>query len=218
MDTIVVKIPDGRKFKLACEIQTQIPKKARYGFEKSDVKRNKIFKYDTGAQFTCLPAKDLGIDISEEDFTVYNKNALSIEAIGIDGNSRIKYYLIQVERFMVAGIDLGSVPIYITFDLRATKRLLGMDIIRLLNVEINFDKKEAIFCTTEKFKDFKQRKLRLEIKDLFEMGIYSKDDSERDIDWQNIVKDSMCIGERKYATQEIEAAFINHRIKEENEK
>ncbi|MCM1125759.1 MAG: hypothetical protein NC429_04745 [Lachnospiraceae bacterium] len=189
MDKATVRIPDGRKFKLACEIQAQIPKKLKYGFERTDVKRHKIFKYDTGAQFTCLPAKDLGIDISEEDFISYNKGGLAVKGTGIDKSTQITYYLIQVDNFIVADIELGSVPIYITFDLRATKRLLGMDIIRLLNVEINFDKNEAIFHTTEKFRNFKKRKLRLEIRDMFEIGIYSKNDFENDIDWQSMLEE-----------------------------
>ncbi len=216
MDKVTIKIPDGRKFKLACEIQAKIPKKTRYSFEESNVKRNKIFKYDTGAQFTCLPAKDLGIDVSEEDFVTYKKGGFVIDGIGIDKDTKIKYYLIQVERFIVAGIDIGSVPIYITFDLRATKRLLGMDIIRLLNVEINFDKKEATFYTTDRFRNFKKKKLRLEIKDMFEMGIYSKNDSEEDIDWQSIVKDTK--QKKEYTKEEAAAAFINQWIIKENEK
>lgn len=118
MDKVIIDIPDGRRFRLGCELQTIVPKKKNYGFEELYVKKYKVFKYDTGSQFTCMPAEDLGVDISEEEFITYSKNKLAIEGIGIDTNTRIKYYLIQVDKFIVAGIDLGSVPIYITFDKR----------------------------------------------------------------------------------------------------
>ena len=57
----------------------------------------------------------------------------------------IRFYYIQVKNFFIKGLDLGSVPIYITFDTRFRKMLLGMDIIRLMNVDIDHDEQMITF-------------------------------------------------------------------------
>lgn len=172
----IVKIPDGRKFKIACVITVMVN-----GEIVTKVKR---FKYDTGAQLTCIPAKDINIDETSFKKTFAGN---SVTCIGIDGTSKIVYYPFQTENFTVAGIGLGSIPIYITFDSRAQKRLLGLDIIRLLNAEFNFDTKEAKFSITKQLSEFHTKKLRLEISDMFEMGIYSANDCKNDIDSQSTI-------------------------------
>ena len=159
----------------------------KYGIEKKLLTKRRVFKYDTGAQITCLRAEELDIDISEQEF-VDNFNSIRVEGHGIDDASKpVVYYMIQVENFVVSGIDLGSVPIYITFDERVTKSLLGLDLIKLMNTEFNFDTKEITLSKRQALIDFHKIKLRLELADMFKMGIYSIDDGNKDIDWQSLL-------------------------------
>jgi len=148
---------------------------------------------DTGAQVTCISAKDLGIKITEQEFR--NKyTTVELEGHGIIDSDKkdhkVTYYLIQVENFEIEGIGLGSVPIYITFDSRAKKRLLGLDLLSLLNIELDFDTRRIRLSKTESLKNFfnSNKKLRLEINDMFDLGIYSKDDYITDVDIQNIIQ------------------------------
>ena len=184
MDNIILPIPDGSSIRLNTTIAVRIP---TLQGEKTVTKFRK-FKYDTGAQLTCLNARELDIDISEEEFKSRYHGRI-VEGIGIDKESKIIYYALQVDNFVVAGIGLDSVPIYITFDPRAQKRLLGFDIIRLLNTVFDFDAKLIKLSKTAQFIEFKKRKFKLEVKDMFEMGIYSKNERKSDFDLQKVLNE-----------------------------
>ena len=86
--------------------------------------KDKKLKFDTGAQYTCLNAREFSINITEEEFKKTYKGNI-MEGTGLDQTTHITYYLLQVENLVVEGLALGSVPIYITFDPRACKNLLG---------------------------------------------------------------------------------------------
>lgn len=165
MDSSKVKMQDKRSINLTCMIK----------IDAESGEKPRRFKFDTGAQFTCMNIRDLDSNISEEAFKQKKYVTHEVDGVGIDESSVIKYYMVQVEAFTVAGIDLGSVPICITFDSRAQKRLLGLDIIMLLNTCIDFDKKEMQLSKTKQFLDFKKRKYRFEPCDRINMGIYSID-------------------------------------------
>ncbi|MDE7477753.1 MAG: hypothetical protein K2M91_07360 [Lachnospiraceae bacterium] len=186
MDNVILPIPNGNSFRLNTTIMVRIP---TLQGEKTVTKFRK-FKYDTGAQFTCLNARELDIDISEEDFKNSHHGRI-VEGVGIDKESKIIYYLLQVDNFVVAGIRLGSVPIYITFNPRAQKRLLGFDMIRLFNTMFDFDTKQIQLSKTAQFIEFKKRKFKLEVKDMFEMGIYSKNDSKSDMDMESAIDEEI---------------------------
>lgn len=166
MDSTILPIFNGSSFRLNATIVLRVST----GQKEKTVTKLKKFKYDTGAQFTCLNARELDIEISEENFKKQHRGRI-VEGVGIDESTKILYYLVQVDNFVVAGIDLGSVPIYITFDARAQKRLLGFDLIRLMNAEFNFDKNQVKLSKTKQFMEFKKRKLKLEIRDMVNMGI-----------------------------------------------
>ena len=184
MNTVQLPIKKGRNLKIKCKIDVNIPYKKNYSIDtkKKVVARN--FKFDTGASITCLPALDLGIEITEEEFKRRFNFTLEVKCTGIDKDSdTVTYYLIQVENFVIYNIDLGSVPIYITFDSRAPKRLLGMDLIKLLNIDFNMDTGFITLSKSQRLIEFSKRKLRLEVNDMYEMGIYDISDAAVEIDF-----------------------------------
>ena len=95
-----------------------------------------------------------------------------MEGTGLDQTTHILYYLLQVENFIIEGIDIGSVPIYITFDKRAYKNLLGLDLIKLFNISIDFDNHQMELSITQQLRDFKKTKLKLEPHDMIQLGLY----------------------------------------------
>lgn len=119
-------------------------------------------KLDTGSDITCLNARDLGISVSEEEFSRWiqthdnleiikngqlkKKGLICVNTKGIDKTAAdIKAYCYQMQSFTIStyqgSLTIGSVPVFITFDSRFQTPLLGRDILSLLNIEINNDKR-----------------------------------------------------------------------------
>lgn len=119
------------------------------------------FKLDTGSNLTCLTAEKLGITVSEEEFIQWSKQTQNIKVLtsgrikggrvivadtkGIDrGGDYIRFYAIQVDKFIIREdigniLDLGSVPIFITFDHRMQSTLLGGDILSILDHSVQYN-------------------------------------------------------------------------------
>ena len=129
----VINIHKDGAIRMNCFLSANVPNKDQYGIRKKRVTKIKKFKFDTGAQYTCLNAREFSINITEEEFRETYKGVI-MEGTGLDQTTHILYYLLQVENFIIEGIDIGSVPIYITFDKRAYKNLLGLDLIKLFNI------------------------------------------------------------------------------------
>lgn len=170
--------------RLSCFLSANIPNKDQSGIRNKRVTKIKKFKFDTGAQYTCLNAREFSIHLTEEEFRKTYKGNI-MEGTGLDQTTHITYYLLQVENFVVEGLDLGSVPIYITFDSRACKNLLGLDLIKLFNIRMDFVSGRMELSRTQQFMNFKKLKLRLEPTDMFRLGIYKKN-SEKDVDIQDM--------------------------------
>lgn len=184
-----VPIEDGRIFRVDCCIEANMPDRKRFGIAKTKINKRRNFKLDTGASITCVFATDIGIYITEEEFRKEYPNAIMVQVSGIDTTSKIYYYSFQVENFVIEGIDLGSVPIYITFNSKAQKSLFGADLLRLLNINFDFDNKLLTLSKTNEFLKFRDNHLRLTIKDMYKMGIYSINDV-KGIDIQIILEAS----------------------------
>lgn len=165
---IQIKIEDFRSIDLNCKIKVDIPVKKQFGFENKMVEKDRQFKLDTGATHTCLNASDLGIILDEQEF-VDMMHPETLQAKGIDDKIVIKFYKMQVENFIINNIDLGSVPVYITFSNRVTKRLLGMNILRLLNIGINCDKSILYLEKTKKFMEYKKNNLRIKAPEMLDI-------------------------------------------------
>ena len=116
-----IRIKSGRRIRVDCEIKLDDRELSRY------------FKLDTGAQNTCLSARDLGIRLSEKEFIETYKPSFRFEGTGIDDSSTVIFYQIMVEDISIEGEHLGAVPLYISFDKNYSKRLLGLDLLNLLN-------------------------------------------------------------------------------------
>ena len=105
----------------------------------------------------------------------------SIGCKGIDSSTTsIEFYYIQTDHFFLQNIDLGSVPIYISFDPRFKKFLLGMDLLKLINYSVDNDKDEMTISLSAKYEEYKKTHLRTTIKSMYEMGIYSVKDADTD--------------------------------------
>ncbi|HBN57625.1 MAG TPA: hypothetical protein DD414_12705 [Lachnospiraceae bacterium] len=76
---------------------------------------DKVFKIDTGAGFTCMNAADLGMEMDEITFSAMNTSG-KIIARGVDNVTKLTYYKYQLDNFKIGTLDMGSVPIYITFN------------------------------------------------------------------------------------------------------
>uniref|UniRef100_UPI004055A63F hypothetical protein n=1 Tax=Acetatifactor sp. TaxID=1872090 RepID=UPI004055A63F len=174
VDKIQLKVDDMEAIHITCEISANIPIKGRFKLEEEQIITEREFKLDTGATHTSLNARDLGIDVSEEEFCKWRKTE-GVVAKGIDDNVEIKFYKLQVENFKIDELDLGSVPIYITFCENMTKRLLGMNLLRLLNIAISGDKKCIYIEKSERFLEYKKTHLRVEKPELLEVEQSSSD-------------------------------------------
>ena len=167
----VINIHKDGAIRMNCFLSANVPNKDQYGIRKKRVTKIKKFKFDTGAQYTCLNAREFSINITEEEFRETYKGVI-MEGTGLDQTTHILYYLLQVENFIIEGIDIGSVPIYITFDKRSYKNLLGLDLIKLFNISIDFDNHQMELSITQQFRDFKKTKLKLEPHDMIQLGLY----------------------------------------------
>ena len=81
--------------------------------------------YDTGAKYSCFRAAYISTGMTENDFLDKEEKLLS----GFVKSSASKFYRLQVDRFAVGNIDLGTQDIWITFDERVTSNVVGYDII-----------------------------------------------------------------------------------------
>ena len=183
-----IALRKGRRVQIECGLKVDIP----YSDNSSGtitIQRNRQFKYDSGSQITCIPASILDLKMKEEDFIKWSNDhrtegipPFSVFCTGIDSLSDgIRFHYIQTNSFHIRNIDLGSVPIYITFDPRYRKLLLGMDLLRLMNIQQDVDANELRMQIAEKVKDYKNSHLRLTVKSMYELGIYSKDDGNIDV-------------------------------------
>ena len=180
-------LKDGRKVFVKCKVVANVPGNEN---PKDTVlaTSTRSFKVDSGSQITCIPASMLDLYISEKDFLRWADThrtegikPLSVICKGIDSESvGIRGFYIQTDHFFIQDLDLGSVPIYVVFDERYRKILLGMDLLRLMNILIDNDKEEMDMVLTRKFSDYKKKHLRTTIKSMVEMGIYSDKDSNID--------------------------------------
>lgn len=149
-DMTVVAINERNVIKLNCHLEIE------YNIGK--ISKDKEFKMDTGAMVTCMNAKDLfGDTLTEEEFIKIFSPTV-INAKGVDNKTRLKYYELQLTKFRIGTLEFGSVPIYVTFNEFATKRLLGMDLIGLLNVTIQKDYGIVALEKSNKFKDYQETK------------------------------------------------------------
>ena len=158
----VINIHKDGAIRMNCFLSANVPNKDQYGIRKKRVTKIKEFKFDTDAQYTCLNAREFSINITEEEFKKKYKGnretykGVIMEGTGLDQTTHILYYLLQVENFIIEGIDIGSVPIYITFDKRAYKNLLGLDLIKLFNISIDFDNHQMELSITQQLRGFKR--------------------------------------------------------------
>ena len=119
-----IRINGGRRIRVDCEIKV------------GNYNLSRVFKLDTGTQNTCLSARDIGIRLSEEEFISQYHPKFRFEGTGIDDSSSVIFYQIMVDDISIEGEHLGVVPIYISFDDNYSKRLLGLDLLNLLNISL----------------------------------------------------------------------------------
>lgn len=170
-DKIEINVKNLKTIEIACNISADIPSKGRFKIEDKRISKDRMFKLDTGSTHTCMNAADLGIFISEDDFNRWH-TVEKITAGGIDDDIKIAFYKLQVENFKIGNLDLGSVPIYVTFYEKMTKALLGMNILRLLNISISGDENKVILQKTNKLINYKEKHLRVERPELLESEQY----------------------------------------------
>ena len=88
---------------------------------------------DTGAMFTCFKAKLAEPTLVESDLK--NNESKYIGGFASSKTSNvIKVYKYKVKQFTIGNIDLGKQDIWITFDSRVKGNLLGMDILKKINI------------------------------------------------------------------------------------
>lgn len=105
-------------------------------------KRNAVMQFviDTGASITCCRAKELGINLSEEDFIENGSNTRYLNGVLKERNRKgdpdrysIKFYEIKLKRFQIGtSIILENVSVWVTFDNRFYTCLLGQDVLQEL--------------------------------------------------------------------------------------
>lgn len=98
------------------------------------------FVIDTGASITCCRAKELGINLSEEDFIENGSNTRYLNGVLKERNSKgdpdrysIKFYEIKLKGFQIGtSIILENVSVWVMFDNRFYTCLLGQDVLQEL--------------------------------------------------------------------------------------
>ena len=136
-------------------------------------------KLDTGADITAFPAKQLRI---KEDmglflqwiqksgqlrFKTANGEAGCLVAAAMKGVDKkadpFQFFALQVDAFTILDnnshnkIAIGGVPVFVTFDERFDKALLGRDIISLLNLNIDNDRKCIEIEETDEARNYKEQ-------------------------------------------------------------
>ncbi len=176
MTEAVISIHSGRRINLVCALQIKESKR------KTPI--NLQFKFDPGAQNTCVSAAELHITDSEDVFVEKYKPNWKYEGTGIDDRSSIYFYQVIVDSFEVQGVELGKVPIYITFDDRFSKRLLGLDLLNLLNYSVDNDLREMRISQTDRLKDCIDNGLTITTEEMIRMGLY---DPRFDLDYMKSI-------------------------------
>ena len=105
-------------------------------------KRNAVMQFiiDTGASITCCRAKELGINLSEEDFIASKSNTRYLNGVLKEGDCKsntdkysIKFYEVKLKRFRIGtSIILENISVWVTFDKRFYTCLLGQDLLEYL--------------------------------------------------------------------------------------
>ena len=172
----IIELQGGRRIKVDCEVK----------YENADLSR--VFKLDTGAQNTCVSARDIGIRISETEFIDKYKPRFKFEGTGIDDSSSVVFYQIMVDDFTVEGERLGPVPIYISFDANYSKRLLGLDLLNLLNYSVNNDERTIEILQSQRVKDHLDKGIPITTEEMIKMHLY---DPKYDLDYLEAVDTSV---------------------------
>ena len=164
METARISLRSGRRINVDCSIELSETER------KTPIELT--FKFDTGSQNTCIAAAEIQLVNSEEDFISKYKPRWKFEGSGIDDNSKISFYQIMVDNFFVQGITLGPVPIYITFDKRFSKRLLGLDLLNLLNIHMDNDERVLTISQTDRLKEYLRDGRSVTTEEMIKMGLY----------------------------------------------
>ncbi len=163
-----ISIRGGRRIRVDCEISV------------NDMVLSRYLKLDTGAQNTCISARDIGIRLSEEEFIKQYKPTFRFEGKVIDDSSSVIFYQIMVDDISVEGEHLGMVPLYVSFDNNYSKRLLGLDLLNLLNYTVDNDDRTIEITRTQKLIDHVERKKPITTEEMIVMGLY---DPKYDLDY-----------------------------------
>ena len=104
--------------------------------------RNAVMQFiiDTGASITCCRAKELCMNLREQDFLLNGARVKYLNGVLRDGKElenpdmySVKFYEVRLSRFQIGtSIVLNDVSVWITFDNRFYSCLLGQDLLELL--------------------------------------------------------------------------------------
>lgn len=121
-------------------------------------KRNAAMQFiiDTGASITCCRAKELGINLKEQDFITNQSEVKYMNGVLKEGNSRegvdryrIKFYEVNIKKLKIGtSIVLEDISVWVTFDNRFYTCLLGQDILDKLYY-LHLRQSGNLFITTE---------------------------------------------------------------------
>ena len=121
-------------------------------------KRNAAMQFiiDTGASITCCRAKELGINLKEQNFIENRSNVKYLNGVLKEGNSgdsadkySIKFYEVKINKFKIGtSIILTDVSVWVTFDKRFYTCLLGQDIMDQLYY-LHLKDTKNLFVSTE---------------------------------------------------------------------
>lgn len=128
-------------------------------------KRNAVMQFiiDTGASITCCRAKELGLNLSEEDF-ISNKTAVRyLNGVLKEENKEynkdrysIKFYEVRMKKLKIgASIILENVSVWVTFDKRFYTCLMGQDILdKLYYMHLSNTKKLLIADNSNDLREY----------------------------------------------------------------
>lgn len=167
MNKLEINLNSLNDIRLPCTIDMKIPVKTRFSIDTKSILKERTFLLDTGADYTCISAKDLGIKISEKEFSNWCKSN-GKTAYGVSEDIELKLYKVQMNNINIYGMDLGSFPIYVIFNENITSALLGMDIIRALNITMSSDECKLKIEKSTRLLNYQKTNLRVtNIKDLY---------------------------------------------------
>lgn len=159
-----------RKCYLQCQIMEYLRSIVNCIFLKKEMQKcsNAVMQFiiDTGAAITCCRAKELGINLKEEEFIASRAAVKYLNGVLKEtGNEygkdiySIKFYEVKMKKLKLGtSIILTNVSVWVTFDNRFYTCLMGQDILdklyymhwsntrKLFIAENAFDLKEYINC------------------------------------------------------------------------